>query len=142
MLKHGAWSRKWVKDVAVLLASRPQNFDWRLCEGPDAIRAGWVRAALVVAKELEGANLQGTPAEAHQIPTWLIPEIKKSQQHPNPEDDQRPESIWKAIIHPWRLPAGFKKALAESNNGGHRNRTLPTKKKEPAETRSATAQTC
>lgn len=109
MLRHGAWSPVWVRDVAVLLASRPKNFDWDVCLGPDATRAGWVRSALVLAHRLAGADISDTPAEHHEIPKWFQRAVIKAQKTPDPADNQPPESIWAALAHPWRLPHGLLK---------------------------------
>jgi hypothetical protein len=109
MLRHGGWSPVWVRDVAVLLECRPANFDWDVCLGPDATRAGWVLSALLLAHKLVGADISGTPAEQHKVPEWLEPAVVEAQQTPEPEDNQPPESIWTALAHPWRLPGALRK---------------------------------
>jgi hypothetical protein len=109
MLRHGGWSPVWIQDVAVLLASRPANFDWDVCLGASPTRAGWVLSALVLAHKLTGADIGDTPAEAYQIPRWLEGAVLKAQKTPDPADNQPPEGIWTALAHPWRLPSGIRK---------------------------------
>lgn len=109
MLSHGAWSPQWVQDVAALVQSRPPNFDWDICLGQDATRAEWVRTALILARDLRGADISGTPGEHHCIPGWLVPAVRKAWQNPDPAGNQPPESIWTALTHPWRLPNALSK---------------------------------
>lgn len=109
MLRHGGWSPQWVSDVAVLLASRPPNFNWDLCLGHEPTRAGWVLSALVLAHKLLGADVSGTPAENYRIPEWVVGAVRSAQSDPDPANNQPPESIWAALAHPWRLPHGIRK---------------------------------
>lgn len=107
MLRHGGWLARWVRDVAVLLESRQANFDWTECLGSCPTKAGWVLSALVLAHQLAGADIRGTPAENHRIPEWLVSAVRKAQTDPDPAHHQPPESIWTALAHPWRLPHGI-----------------------------------
>ena len=109
MLRHGGWSPIWIEDVAVLLRSRPGNFDWDLCLGPDPTRAGWVLSALVLAHRLAGADISDTPAKHYKIARWLEHTVLEAQKTSDPADNQPPESIWAALAHPWRLPSGIRK---------------------------------
>ena len=109
MLKHAGWDPRWVKDVCVLLESRPAEFDWDVCLGPDPTRASWVLTALVVAQELNGVDIRGTPAEKYGIRDWIIPAIWKGRKDPRPSHLQPPESIWAALKQPWRIPDAIRK---------------------------------
>lgn len=109
MLRHGGWSPMWMQDIAVLLESRPKNFEWDVCLGPDTTRAGWVLSALVLARKLVGADISGTPAADYEIPRWLERAVRQALNRPDPADNQPPESIWSALAHPWRLPQGVRK---------------------------------
>ena len=109
MLKHGAWSPGWLEDVKVLLESRPDTFDWQLCLGGCATTQNWVKTALVLAHRLRGARIAGTPAQDHAIPAWLVPAVEKLWRHPEPEQNQPPEGIGRAMAHPWRLPRGLRR---------------------------------
>jgi hypothetical protein len=63
-LRHGMVRPLWLSDLAVAVESRPADFDWRRCLGPDRRRAEWVVAAIALAHQLLSADLTGTPIAA------------------------------------------------------------------------------
>src|SRR5262249_11103226 len=77
MLGHGAHRPLWLCDVAIVLESRPPDFDWELCLSGDRRRSDWVACALGLAHHLLGAEIAGTPVEerARRLPRWLIPTV-------------------------------------------------------------------
>jgi hypothetical protein len=104
MLRHGVWSPQWLQDVNVLINTRSADFDWDLSLGSDPVPAGWLKDALVLTRDLLGADLSGTPAANHTIPSWLVPAVHHAWRRQDPESNQPPESIWTSLAHPWRLP--------------------------------------
>jgi hypothetical protein len=55
-LRHGAWKPAGLCDIGAELESRPSDFDWQRCLGPDPVRAGWVACTIGLARELLGAG--------------------------------------------------------------------------------------
>ena len=77
MLRHGAYRALWLCDVAVVLESLPEDFDWDYLLSGDRRRADWVVCAIGLAHRLLGAEVEGFPVEqrARQLPRWLAPSV-------------------------------------------------------------------
>ena len=119
MLRHGAWRPLWLCDVGAAVESRAEGFDWsRVLEG-DRRRARWVACALLLARELLGAHLEGTPVagEAQRLPRWLVPEVLKQWETPLPSMQapmryrapmrkyvRRPRGLWRDLLNRWPNP--------------------------------------
>jgi len=58
-LRHGAWKPAGLCDIAAAIETRPLDFDWQRCLGPDPVRAGWVACTVGLAQELLGAENRG-----------------------------------------------------------------------------------
>jgi hypothetical protein len=71
---HNAWRPAWLCDIAIMLESRPAEFDWDRCLGHQPRRAGWVACALGLAHRLLGARIEETPVpqSASRLPRWLV----------------------------------------------------------------------
>jgi hypothetical protein len=77
MWEDGAWRPLWLCDLAAALESRPPGFHWdRLMEG-NRRYSEWVACALLLARDLLGARLEGTPlaGEKRRLPRWLAPAV-------------------------------------------------------------------
>jgi len=74
LLRHGAWKPLWLVDVALIVETRTQNFDWRRFLGRNPKKANWLTSVLGLAHRLLGANLATTPVEekAKRLPSWLV----------------------------------------------------------------------
>jgi hypothetical protein len=79
LLRHGAVRPPWLCDVAVLLESRPKNFDWDRCLSGSRRQADWVACAIGLAHQLLGARIEGTPiaGRAKNLPKWMVPAVLK-----------------------------------------------------------------
>jgi len=79
LLRHGAIRPLWLCDIAVLLETRPDNFDWDLCLGHSPQQADWVACAVGLAHELLGVDVKATPvaSRARNLPSWLVPAVLK-----------------------------------------------------------------
>ena len=77
MLQHGLHRALWLCDIAVVLESLPEDFDWEYLLRGDRRAAGWVASTLCLAHELLGARLEGIPAEdrGKHLPRWLLPSV-------------------------------------------------------------------
>ena len=79
LLRHGAVRPIWLYDIAVLLETRTDNFDWDRCLGRSRQQADWVACALGLAHQLLRADVEGTPVarRAKKLPRWLAPTVLK-----------------------------------------------------------------
>ena len=77
MLLHGASRPMWLCDIAVVLESLPEDFDWEYLLQGDRRRAGWVASTVCLAHQLLGARLDGIPTaeRARHLPRWLLPSV-------------------------------------------------------------------
>jgi hypothetical protein len=101
-LKHGGWRPLWLCDIALALETRPPNFDWNRCLGPDLRQADWIACAIGVAHTLLGAEVAGTEVEhrAHHLPRWLIPTVLREWEHPTIAEHIVPVPIGSVLLHP------------------------------------------
>jgi hypothetical protein len=99
MLRHGAWRPLWLVDVAVAFESRPAAFDWNYFLSGDPRQTEWALSALGMAHRLLGADVRGTPAEAHlaRLPSWLIPAVLEQwgRGKPLPQEGRRLHSYFR-----------------------------------------------
>lgn len=75
LLKHGACRPLWLCDIAIIMESLPDDFDWDRCLGADPRRAHWVACAVGLARRLLGAEVKGGPPAdvgARRPPAWLV----------------------------------------------------------------------
>ncbi|MCH8934562.1 MAG: nucleotidyltransferase family protein [Gemmatimonadetes bacterium] len=77
MLRHGAYRALWLCDIAVVLESLPQDFDWEYLLQGDRRHAGWVASTVCLAHQLLGARLDGIPVaeRARHLPRWFVPSV-------------------------------------------------------------------
>lgn len=73
MLRHGAWRPLWLCDIAAAIESRAAELDWAHFLSGDPRRTDWAVCALVLARDLLGADLGGAPEIVHRrrLPPWL-----------------------------------------------------------------------
>ena len=77
MLQHGAYRALWLCDIAVVLESLPEDFDWEYLLRGDRRPADWVASTVCLAHQLLGARLDGIPVaeRTRQLPRWLLPSV-------------------------------------------------------------------
>jgi hypothetical protein len=90
--KHSAWRPSGLCDVAVMVESLAQDFDWDLCLGSGKSRRAWIASALGLADQLLGAHLDKTPAmlRLHKLPAWLFDAVLKQWGNLLPSDYSLP----------------------------------------------------
>ncbi|HWE63911.1 MAG TPA: nucleotidyltransferase family protein, partial [Chloroflexota bacterium] len=109
-VKHGGHRALWLCDIALLIESRPPDFDWHyLLSGPRWL-AEWVICILGLAHHLLGARLDDTPlrARTQSLPRWLIPATLYEWGSPFslvPEPAITPDTAWctRLRVH-WNTP--------------------------------------
>lgn len=110
-LRHGAYRPVWLCDVAAALESRRAEFDWRACLGWDEVRAGWVVGALALARDLLGAEAEGTPGGSeYSLPRWLTRAVLREWENPDPAAKpplRYGAPLLSALRHPRTLPAAL-----------------------------------
>jgi hypothetical protein len=79
LFKHGAWRPSWLCDIAAMCESAAKNFDWQVCLGTNRHSSAWIAAAIALAQELLGANLDRAPESLRQrkLPEWLVEAVLK-----------------------------------------------------------------
>ena len=113
LLKHGAWRPLWLCDIAILLDSLPDDFDWRACLGKSKLRANWITSTIGLAKVLLDARVKdpGIVAQAEQIPRWLVRNVLKQWEAPF-NTRQEPMNHLAPMASYIRRPKGMLRDLA------------------------------
>jgi hypothetical protein len=72
--KHAAWRPSGLCDIAAMVESLSEDFDWDLCLGSGKSRRAWIASALGLAHQLLGANIDKAPEVllSHKLPRWLL----------------------------------------------------------------------
>jgi hypothetical protein len=112
VLRHGAARPLWLADVAVLLESLPDDFDWDVCLSGSRRHADWVACAIGLASRLLGACLDGVPvaARAKRLPKWFVPPVLKEWGTPCETPRQvaaylrSPVLLSRELLHHWPNP--------------------------------------
>jgi len=84
MLKHGAWRPLWLCDIAMLLESSPDTFDWKLCLGAGKRRANWILTAVGLAHAMLNAEIRNDEiaGQVSRVPNWIISSVLKEWNAP------------------------------------------------------------
>jgi hypothetical protein len=66
-------------DIAVLLETRTDDFDWDRCLAGSGRHAQWIACVIGLAHQLLGANIERTPMtdRAKNLPRWMVPAVLK-----------------------------------------------------------------
>lgn len=109
LLRHGAAVPLWLCDIAVLLETRADDFDWDRCLSGSRRQADWVACAIGLANRLVGAKIEGTPIarRANELPGWLAPAVLQQWGVPF----RFPAQIAVYLRHPVRLLRGLLEEL-------------------------------
>jgi hypothetical protein len=74
-IRHGAWPPLWLCDVAALVESLPQGFDWDSCLNGPSLASAWVIHVVRLAGQLLGARVPSLPANKEPPSPWLTPAV-------------------------------------------------------------------
>jgi hypothetical protein len=116
-LKHGGWRPIWLCDIAVLLESHNETFDWERCLGDDSQHARWIGCTIALAHDLLDARVPdgAPPGFASSPPRWFTQTILREWGNPQapsaaalgrllPSVWQRPWKIEAIVKGRWRNP--------------------------------------
>lgn len=111
--KHSAWRPSGLCDVAVMVESLSDEFDWSLCLGAEKARRAWIASALGLAEQLLGANLDRVPASlrSYRLPVWVVETVLKQWGSLVPEDHSLPGEPRPEFRHTLSNPATLVKEL-------------------------------
>ncbi len=72
-LRHGGWRPLWLVDIAAMVESITDKFDWELCLGDQPHVRRWVACVLQLASDLLGARNEHIPASCRvdDMPAWI-----------------------------------------------------------------------
>ena len=78
-LYHGGWRPLWLCDVALMVETRSENFDWDRCLRGKRKTADWIACVIGLAHQLLGAEISATPVEnrARSLPAWVVRAVLK-----------------------------------------------------------------
>jgi hypothetical protein len=87
-LRHGAFRPLWLCDVALVVESRPADFDWDRCLRSNKRIADWIACTIGLAHQLLGARVEDTPVKhrAENLPHWMVPSVLKQWEKPFAKD--------------------------------------------------------
>jgi hypothetical protein len=72
-LRHYAWRPLWLCDIAAMLESLPEGFDWDLCLGANKREANWVACLIGLARRILGAQPRARAPAG--LPRWVGPAL-------------------------------------------------------------------
>ena len=110
LVRHGGCTPTMLCDVAVLLESSPDNFDWYECLRGDFHERRWILAVIGLARELLGAEIKDAGIrKAARVPAWLtgvLPRVWAAGREKRPFGYylQRPREGWTALRYRWLNP--------------------------------------
>lgn len=83
-LRHGGVRPLWLCDIAVVMESLTEDFDWDRVLSGSRRGADWVRCVIGLAHQLLGVDIEGTPyaSRGRKLPGWLVPAVLESWEKP------------------------------------------------------------
>lgn len=76
-LRHHVWRPLWLCDIAVMVESLPEAFDWDICLGANKREANWIACVIGLARQILGAEPRGDPVSRASTspPRWVGPAL-------------------------------------------------------------------
>ena len=110
LLRHGVERATGLCDIAVVLESRPHNFDWHVCLGKNRTHANWIICTIALVRQLLGAETGDLPFSLGQERDrrWLVNRVLKAWGRPFSEHFTQRKSMAFYLHH----PSGLMQALA------------------------------
>jgi hypothetical protein len=113
--KHSAWRPSSLCDVAVIVESLPDRFDWNLCMGAGKARREWIASALALSHQLLAANIDVVPPALRlpRLPSWLLDTVLKQWGNLLPEDNSLPGQPRPVFVNSLRNPSTLIREIRE-----------------------------
>jgi len=106
-MKHGCFRALWLCDIAAGIESRSASFDWNLFLAGSTRDTEYAITAIVLAQDLLGADLSGTPLDGNRVPAWTIASVVKDWSLQSRWPGGRPIAATVLLSQPWRIPTLF-----------------------------------
>lgn len=111
-VKHGGWRPIWLADLAALIETHGDRFDWDACLPADRIRREWVQCAIAIAGAMLGAKTGHAPLGRFEtsIPGWITDSVRIAWGKPNPSSlpalpsRRHPIALAKVAATRWPTP--------------------------------------
>jgi Uncharacterised nucleotidyltransferase len=111
MFDHGAWRPAWLCDIAMMV-ERDDEIDWDIVSEGSKHRAATVRAAVLLARDLLGADISRTPwSDGEALPHWVESAVRNAWSREHYSTTSRfvltprtPSAIAKAMRTAWPNP--------------------------------------
>lgn len=82
-LKHAGWRPLWLCDIALMLESMADDFDWDVCLGGDKRRVNWILSVVGLARQLLGASINDERVAARAtMPAWVADSVLRNWNEP------------------------------------------------------------
>ncbi len=109
LVHHAAHRPLWLCDIALLVESLSPDFDWDYFLSGDKKNTGWAIGALLLARDLLGARLDGAPAAITQrrVPGWLVTTVMEQwgrgadRAQPMGAYVRHPAGTWREVRRRW-----------------------------------------
>lgn len=104
-LRHGGWRPLWLTDIAAMLESVTDSFDWDLCLGDEPHVRRWICCILQLASDLLAARNEHVPASCRvdDMPPWIA----------------------RTVVNEWRAPFAARQAVRPLTDAIADPRLLP-----------------
>jgi hypothetical protein len=107
LLRHGAVRPLWLCDIALMVETRGDEFDWDRCLAGSRRQADWIACVIGLAHQLLGVEVDGTPVaqRAKNLPRWMVPAVLKEWGIPYSFPAQvevylrNPFRMWQALLN-------------------------------------------
>ena len=82
-LKHAGWRPLWLCDIALMLESLSDEFNWDVCLGTDKRRINWILSVIGLARTLLGASIDDAGIAARAtVPPWVSESVLSNWNQP------------------------------------------------------------
>jgi hypothetical protein len=111
LVKHGLRRPLWSCDIAVMLGSLSEEFDWDYFLGSNPVTRSWIANTVLLAGQLLGAELQRCPPEIRDIQQaqWMEKAVTSQWSFPFSRQAYDPVPISKVVWKPLEVPSAIRR---------------------------------
>lgn len=108
-IRHGAWPPLWLCDIAALVESLPESFDWDSISSDPSLASAWTIPVIRLAEQLLGARAPSLPANSEPPLPWLASAVLwrwgvGKERLPMAHYLRRPAEILRTCAYQWLDP--------------------------------------